>query len=363
MPTVHPSTHPPSPWKKSPRHTLATSPSHLLTTLTTPDGSSPLSPPHLIQSSFSQLSRTSTTYASRNSLVHTVLEAYNEHLNLVLRPDDIWLAILVQLSSYINAHAQDLRDRFVSHAGQMDLHIEVELAGLEHGKMAYEMTKLMGESLQDAWRDWLLPAFSTTDKTDQEVASVVMMGTMQKYFTYSWGTRCGIPSVTLLGEEEDWCEIAERCISRLGSGELGAEVKMWYRDCLRAVLEGFLETFRDPAGEEAKRFWRGVVDRRRPNGSGSESFGGWLMGFCYWDEKGRCLWGRDLTRGEIPMGFVKVPVTLVDQGTEVKTELVAGNVGMRVVRGEEGEEGEMVRQRWEGYDTVRPESGWFMYLV
>jgi hypothetical protein len=30
----------------------------------------------------------------KHGLVHTVLEAYNQHHALVLRPDDIWLAIL-----------------------------------------------------------------------------------------------------------------------------------------------------------------------------------------------------------------------------------------------------------------------------
>src|SRR5690349_20929723 len=37
-------------------------------------------------------------------LVHIVIGAYNNHFNLVLRPDDVWQAIVTQLSFYVNAH-------------------------------------------------------------------------------------------------------------------------------------------------------------------------------------------------------------------------------------------------------------------
>ncbi|KAK5664086.1 hypothetical protein OQA88_300 [Cercophora sp. LCS_1] len=379
--TIHPSTHPPSSWtqiRSRQSHTLAQSPSHLLATLTTPDGSTPpQSPPRIVQSSLSStLSRASTTYIypARNALVHAILESYNEHLNLVLRPDDVWLAIVSQLSVYINTHSDQLRDVLVSHTGQKPLHIEIELAGLDHGKMAYEMGKLLDAHLStDGLRDWILPTFSTTEKCDQVVASVLMMGAMQKYFTYSWGTRCGIPAVTLLGEQEDWVELARKS-TRLADGVFGKEVARWYRDCLRPIMAGLLDSLYEPEAEEAKRFWQGVVDRHTPNGSGSVTYSGWVMGFCYWDEAGRCLHdGRkaELSRGQIPMGFVKVPVTLLDRGVEIRTEMLAGGVGMRVTKGmgEDGEgetEGAEVaeyRPRFEGFDTLRPENGWFMYLV
>ena len=70
------------------------------------------------------------------------------------RPDDVWVAILAQLSIYVNAHAEELRHLFVAHDGQKALSIEVgSLAGLDHGKMAYEMTKLMSGSSE--MRNWI----------------------------------------------------------------------------------------------------------------------------------------------------------------------------------------------------------------
>ncbi|KAH8879899.1 hypothetical protein GQ53DRAFT_589678, partial [Thozetella sp. PMI_491] len=273
-----------------------------------------------------------------NGLVHGCIEAYNEHHNLVLRPDDVWLAILTQLSVYVNANAEAMRCNFVTHAGQKDLHIEAELANLDHGAMAYHMTKLMSAGMKDqTLRDWILPAFSTTEKTDQTVASIVFMGTMQKYFLYSWGTRCGIPSVTLLGDADDWVEIAQRCAARLGTGAFGPAAERWYR-ILRPVLAGFIESFRNPEGSAAQRFWKGIVDKHRPNGSGSVTYSGWITAFCYWNEDGECLhdnYGSEevaLSRSEIPTGFIKVPVTLVDNGKRIATEMIAGSLALKIRR-------------------------------
>jgi hypothetical protein len=267
----------------------------------------------------------------------------------------------------------------------------VPLDGLDHARVAVQITKLMGDGMADpALRDWVLPAFSTTEKTDQAVAAAIMMGTMQKYFTYSWGTRCGIPSVTLRGEAADWARIRDRCAGRLAAGGFGDAPRDWARRHLLPALDGFVESFRDPRGNAARRFWRAVCDRHRPDRSGCVTYSGWLTAFCYWDENGRCLHdgraGPDgqvrLARNEIPMGFTKVPVTLMDRGAETPTEMVAGSVGIRISKSNKAEaEAEAAaaaaaadgqpksppkasRQRqWDGFDTIQPESGWFLYRV
>lgn len=211
--------------------------------------------------------------------------------------------------------------------------------------------------------------------------------------------------MTLLGTLPDWIDIAQRCASHLATGKFGPEPVVWYLNVLRPILNGFIESFTDPEGRGAERFWKGMLDRHVPDGSGRVTYSGWVTGFCYWDERGGCLHSRnsnggggggvELSRGEIPMGFVKVGVTLWDDGVGVPAEMVAGSVGIRVLKGEgggmvEGGEsdggergygygdvlssspkefsgGSVGRSRswhrWEGYDTIQPESGWFMYRV
>lgn len=395
--------------------------------------------PELIQTSFTSLDRSSsTTFATKNGFVHACIEAYNEHHNLVLRPEDIWFAILTQLSSYINAHADHLKPQLLhspNATGQKQkqaLHIETNLSApdFSHGEMALQMTELISSNLAEpSLREWILPAFSTTNSTDQAVASIIFMGTLQKYFTYSWGTRCGIPSVTLLGELDDWIEIAQRCASHLATGKFGEGPMRWYSRILRPILGGFIESYRDPGGRDAKRFWKGIVDRYVPDGSGKVAYSGWITGFCYWDENGECLHkGKgvvELERGEVPVGFVKVPVTLWDDGVRIETEMVAGSVAIEILKGDDlalengsgrstpgsgseiGGDGMILSSsptqiftagtgtsmsqaaaaargggsrgswgsstssrgsdrgghRWEGYNTIQPQSGWFMYRV
>ena len=36
------------------------------------------------------------------------------------------------------------------------------------------------------------------------------MASLQKYFSYVFGTRCGIPGVEMTGKEEDWIRLAEK---------------------------------------------------------------------------------------------------------------------------------------------------------
>jgi hypothetical protein len=49
-----------------------------------------------------------------------------------------------------------------------------------------------------------MPDFTTSTRNDEVVASIIIIGSMQKYFGYTYCIACGIPSVTLLGEKADY---------------------------------------------------------------------------------------------------------------------------------------------------------------
>ena len=79
----------------------------------------------LIQSSFQEGVETPFR-PSANGFVDAATQAYNEHRHLKIRPEDVWLSILTQLSSYINAHAEELRGSFVAHEGKKKLEIQYD---------------------------------------------------------------------------------------------------------------------------------------------------------------------------------------------------------------------------------------------
>jgi hypothetical protein len=128
-------------------------------------------------------------------------------------PEDIWFSILTQLSFYINAYTGDLRSFFVSHRDRKKLKILTvgDRHTVDFGQIAQYMTSLMETHLNDPeLLPWIMPDFTTTTKDDEVVASILMMGAMQKYFSYGVRLSCGLPSVTLLGEHEDWEKILAR---------------------------------------------------------------------------------------------------------------------------------------------------------
>jgi len=118
-----------------------------------------------------------------NGFVSTVVACYCEHRALVIRPDDVWLAILTQFNLFVNANAEQLRSHFVSHEGQKELVISVDGGNrytVDFGSMSRQMGDLIQENIvDDGLREWIIPDFSTTTVTDTTVASMIMMATLK----------------------------------------------------------------------------------------------------------------------------------------------------------------------------------------
>jgi hypothetical protein len=93
--------------------------------------------------------RRTRTSALQEMGLSTAIMSYNEHRALILRPDDVWLAILTQFNFFVNANAEALRSQFVSHDGQKEL--TVTIAGsqytADYGHMADAMTKEIEKNL------------------------------------------------------------------------------------------------------------------------------------------------------------------------------------------------------------------------
>ena len=368
----------------------------------------------VIQSSFNEEWLNSNhTSASNHGLVYTAFQAWNGHHHLVLRPEDIWFAILSQLNFYINAHAEELRSFFVAHQGQKELQV-IDIGTIDtvdFGKLAVEMTYQIEKNVLDPeLRTWIMPAFSTTTTSDHVVAAILMMGALQRYFSYTMHLMCGMPSVTLLGERGDW-ELLVKKLDKIP--QLGKE-PAHFAELLMPVLQRFVVSFDEPEEEQTRKFWSRIV--HQTSGSGPHYLSGWITAFCFWKEDGKCLYHDTVERPttwkafaaqnagceldgvlyhrvntkDIPSGYASVPVKVNDNGTIYETKMLAGLVatqgtssGQRLdtnkgheskTHYEEPEDGERKRVTYEhtkpehatgepGLDTLRPLSGWWMYEV
>jgi hypothetical protein len=348
-----------------------------------------------------------------HGLVHTVLEAYNQHHALVLRPDDIWLAILSQFSLFVNGkdksgtpRAERLRQCFVAHEGKRKLSVTMtgNRYSVDFGLFANLMVKEIDQAVVDpTLKKWMVPSFSTTTPNDLVVASVMVMASLKSYFDYKFCLACGIPQITLEGTREDWLDIFRRTNKLV---EYGPEAAAW-RDLLRPVLVRFVRSFDKGWAEskEGREFWQRIVHYKR-GGSGPSFLSGWITAFCTFDDEGICLaqlndpeaameskaggvydpeldytfgtiavhsesyYGQSLKMddvqyhrvdtGSIPSACAEVDVLLNDNGKEFNTVMVAGLVGMSVksARDERKSNGLIVKK-----GEVAPVAAWWMYIT
>ncbi|KAM0487417.1 hypothetical protein ACHAP7_001930 [Fusarium lateritium] len=233
-----------------------------------------------------------------------------------------------------------------------------------------------------------MPGFSTSTKNDEVTATVLMMGLMQHFFEYEGMLVCGIPSVTLLGEREDWVKLMEKLDYLKEFGEEPAQ----FADKLRPIMKRFVQTWDEPENQEVKVFWEQIVraSKQWSCGEGPNEWrvSGWITGFLHWDRDGRVrgvvedyyddeeevevkqveeiqmgVVSNDWTVtidgvGYIPesldsmtIGYAKAPLKMVNYphpGVDTQAYLLAGNIGV-------------VRHDTDGKITAQPVSGWFVY--
>ncbi|KAL1610606.1 hypothetical protein SLS60_002276 [Paraconiothyrium brasiliense] len=290
---------------------------------------------------------------SPNGFVGTILDAYRMHNHVALRPEDVWFSILTQFNFYVNAHAEQLREHFVDHAGKKVLSIEQNV--MNFPAFLSEMTNLLHDNIKDPnLRDWIMPNFTTTTETDKVTASIIMMGTLHKYFVFFGSIICGIPSVTLLGEETDWQNILDRLDFLSTFAKDHPELVIW-QSSLKGIVRHMVQTFKAPDSPDVVRFWQRAVHSFRDDYSGVKQISGWVLAFCYWDTDGKLLSGRysknywermgnkpssgwwlekeafhSLEWKDVPAALVSVPIHFDNLGDKFVAKAVAGSVGYTV---------------------------------
>ncbi|MCO5578965.1 hypothetical protein L7F22_032816 [Adiantum nelumboides] len=287
---------------------------------------------------------------SDHGFVRAVFRAYSHHHNLVIRPDDVWLAILVQFGFYVNTNAEAFRSLFVAHQGKKELTVSQigSLGSADYARFVLDMVSQLRANTTDlSFCDWVLPRFSTTTHDDTIVASVALMATMKKYFDYKLRLCCGIPQVTLAGTVQDWEEIDMR-IDRLETGGYGKVCSDW-ASMLKKISRQFVQASRNEVDSE---FWSKIC-HYTAGGSGPSYLSGWITAFCVFDGEGnwqatsfaipRSRFSRHssepqnlefpvIETSNIPPGYVTVDVTVDDNGTEHKTLMFAGHLGYDIVQ-------------------------------
>jgi len=297
-----------------------------------------------------------------NGFIDTVITCYNRHHNIVLRPDDIWTAIMTQFSFYVNKHAEKFRNKFVNFEGKRELVVSTwgNLRSVSYALLAKEMSKKIDENLVDPnFKSWILPSFSTSTDNDLVTCGVVFMATMKKYFDYTFSLMCGIPYVTLEGTVGDWANLSQR-LEKLKEYEL----EEWY-SLLKPILEEFINAKK---GSPDVSFWNRICSHHG-GGSGPSYISGWIVAFCVFDKYGnwqgqtkapgqtrykvRTMMGSVesdwpiIDTNNIPPGIIEVDVKIDDNGVPYYSSMFAGHLAINL-----SDDGK----------TLLPMSGWVICL-
>eukprot|EP00035_Acanthoeca_spectabilis_P007123 m.132691 g.132691 ORF g.132691 m.132691 type:complete len:236 (+) comp13808_c0_seq2:294-1001(+) len=152
-----------------------------------------------------------------HGFISACCKAFDKHLPLSLRPEQLWILVLQGIARHVAANAEALRSQFISQDGQKELVVlrdewagRLGDAGLDWATVVAEFSGQIDENTVDGVAELIATDFSTTTPTEQVVGQVTAMDMMQQLFGYKVLTRCGFPSITLEGDPADWRRLVEK---------------------------------------------------------------------------------------------------------------------------------------------------------
>lgn len=206
-----------------------------------------------------------------HALMEAAHRAFDQHYGLVLSPDAIWVTVAQGFAKLVNREPEKFRGRFVTHKGKETIKVrrdefvkgrpDNDWAGC-YDEFAEQIAKYIGTESHGL----LVSDFSTTGPLERAVSNVVLMDTVQSYFTYVVETRCGIPFITLRGTTADWQKVLDKVRGLATFGDL----KLWLDD-LVPIIQQFVAA---SAGSPDTAFWQSIYKSKSE--SGSLLVTGWL---------------------------------------------------------------------------------------
>lgn len=204
-----------------------------------------------------------------NGLLNTISHAYNHHVPLVLRPDDLWLNILIVFMKY--------KDRTTPKVEKK----EILTAKYEHFEP--DNINFWLDVTNQLRPEQITAEFTTTTDKDRITANIAIMSGYRKLVLYRGEQYCGLSEVTLQGTADDWALLIERVERLLTTDD---KVITKWKELLVPVLEQFHQFY---LGNVNENFWQRCCSSKK-RGSGSDNnYSGWFLAFSPFDNKGNYI--------------------------------------------------------------------------
>lgn len=221
-----------------------------------------------------------------NGLLNTMLNAYNQHIPLKLKPDDLWLTIVMIFMKYIDRNIEKFN--FSLHDEQKMLNANFQDLDLGNMDFWFEITEKLRleikENTKNNISDLIVPDFSTTTVKDKIIANVSLMSGMRKLFSYGGTQCCGLTEITLEGTEDDWMNLIVKTKALL---ELGDEIIIKWSELLIPVLEEFYKLYIKENIDED--FWQRICTYKQRGSGDDKNFRGWFLVFGPFNDRGEYI--------------------------------------------------------------------------
>lgn len=204
-----------------------------------------------------------------NGLIQTIQECYDNHRPLILTPDVIWLAICQGVSIHINENYDSLKNSIF--IGDKPDKIVVRNDSLEYNVKHWQnlISSFSNETKKytnDDYYSFFVPEFSTTQKVNTVAYQITLLESYKKAFAYVAQSGCGIPSITITGEKQDWQAIYSKLDKLNGLG-----LSNWSEN-LKPIISEFINVI---DGNVNVDFWQSIYK----NASEYNAFyiSGWII--------------------------------------------------------------------------------------
>ena len=246
-----------------------------------------------------------------NGLETAVRLAYSGHHPLRLRPDDLWMPIVLSIAAHVEERAEAFRADFVSFEGTTQLNINVAPSYLDDGEIwadvVHTIVSLIRANTRSDVAAAFEPSFSTTDSVSRAASGIAVMSAMKHYFTYGVTLGCGLREVVLEGVPADWDALRTRAanLATLAGGRVGLELSDWF-----SRLDGTLFAIAETAhGRPDATFWSRIYSSKSYGSGGQVDISGWLLHFFLYDIGGNRVQGS-LRAHSVPYLHASVDVQM-----------------------------------------------------
>ena len=283
-----------------------------------------------------------------NGFIGSLLYAYNKHIPLTIRPDDVWISIMAVFARYVCANAEQMRDKFVDHEGSKELKVLIEhteISTIDKKTLEDMVHETILEILKNVKHDisWMICDFTTSSILDKMVSSLLVIGTTQKYFHWNIGTSCLFPQITLEGTLEDWYKLKEKCKllenfsfeKKDYRDKTINELKMWSNDLI-PVIDKFIQTYKradDTNINDLFKWWNTALSEDVQGSGGGIHLCGWSRIFSpfAFGQNGECYYvyraWKQIHMSKICSTSVTVPIKFELQNETKDMHFTAGLIG------------------------------------